>query len=361
MKYEWLVVGAGLAGCTCAERLSAAGRSVLLIDKRDEIGGNCADNDPTEASYLQQYGPHIFHTNYEDAWDYLSRFTEWTDYVHRAVADVNGRLVPIPVNLNTIDELWPEYSLAVGNMGDCEFTIDELTGHKDEWLQCLGKRIYTTMFEGYSRKQWGEHWGDLDAKVLGRIPVRFNRNDNMFTDAHQGLPKHGYTAMCERLTENVEVRLNTSFDSVNPGDYRIVYTGPLDEWFGCDRGRLPYRGVEFYYGNASFVDWRSAAVINYPGGQPFTRSTDFRYMVDHDLCCNSNRVWEVPMEYEEGKSTQAYPVPTTQSAAMAAEYRSRADKLRPHVWFVGRLAEYRYYNMDEVVLRALGMTKELLG
>jgi UDP-galactopyranose mutase len=359
--FDYLVVGAGFAGAVIAERLAAdAGRSVLIVDKRMHIGGNAYDEYDEAGVLVHKYGPHIFHTNSREVFDYLSRFTEWRPYQHRVRAWVDGQLLPIPINLDTVNAL---YGLKLTSFELEQFfaSVAEPCSHartsEDVIVSKVGRELYNKFFRNYTRKQWGLDPSELDATVTARVPVRTNRDDRYFSDTYQAMPRHGFTRMFERMLShpNIKILLNTDYHDVeNVIPYgEMIYTGPIDEFFDYRFGKLPYRSLEFEFVTFDRPVFQDAPVVNYPNENPYTRCTEFKYLTGQVHPKTS-----VVYEYPKAEGDPYYPVPRPENAAMYRQYQCLAERT-PDVHFCGRLATYRYYNMDQVVAQALTLYARL--
>ncbi len=353
--FDYLIVGAGFAGSVLAERLATQlGKKVLVIDKRNHIAGNAYDHYNDEGVLVHRYGPHIFHTNSRKVFDYLSHFTEWRPYEHRVKASVDGRLVPLPINLDTVNEL---YGLSL-TQGELEAffeeraePVTEIRTSEDVVVSKIGRELYEKFFRGYTRKQWDLDPSELDATVTARVPVRSNRDDRYFADTYQAMPARGYTRMFERILDhpNIKIMLNASFEEVRElVEYvDLIYTGPVDAFFGYRYGKLPYRSLSFKHETHAAETFQSAPVVNYPNEHPYTRVTEFKYLTGQ-----RHPMTSVVYEYPQAEGDPYYPVPKPENAALYKKYKALADAL-PNVHFVGRLATYRYYNMDQVTAQAL--------
>jgi UDP-galactopyranose mutase len=361
--YDYLIVGAGFAGSVLAERLAnVSGKKVLLIDKRSHIAGNAYDYMNAEGVLVHKYGPHIFHTNSTDVFEYLSHFTEWHVYEHRVSVSVRGKLVPFPINLKTINQLY-ELNLTSDEMvtfleARAE-AIDSIKTSEDIILSKVGRELYELFFRGYTRKQWGLDPSQLDATVAGRIPVRTNDDDRYFTDKFQVMPAHGYTRMFERMLVNplIELRLNTDFRNL-PSDvsYRnIIYTGPIDSYFKHQFGKLPYRSLEFEFLTIAKQFYQSTGTINFPNDYEYTRVTEFKHLTGQQHAQTT-----LCYEFPRAEGDPYYPIPRPENAALYAKYKELAEAT-PNVFFVGRLGTYKYYNMDQVVAQALALFASLTG
>jgi UDP-galactopyranose mutase len=361
--FDYLVVGAGFAGSVLAERLAADGGSrVLVVDRRPHVGGNAYDHYNDDGILVHRYGPHIFHTNSREVFEYLSRFTAWRPYEHRVRASVDGQLVPIPINLDTINQL---YGLKLSSFELEKFFADvaepreRLRTSEDVVVSKVGRELYEKFFRNYTRKQWGMDPSELDASVTARVPTRTNRDDRYFTDRYQAMPLHGYTRMFERMLAHpdIKVMLNTDYREIlDEVEFReMVYTGPVDEFFDCRHGKLPYRSLEFRHETVNAPVFQPAPVVNYPNEHPYTRVTEFKYLTGQEHP-KSAIVYEVPCDGGD----PYYPVPRPENAELYARYRALAEQTA-RVHFVGRLATYRYYNMDQVVAQALTTYARITG
>jgi UDP-galactopyranose mutase len=353
--YDWLIVGAGFAGSVLAERLaSQRGERVLLIDRRPHLAGNAYDRHDAAGILIHQYGPHIFHTNSEAIADYLSQFTAWRDYEHRVLARADGQLVPIPINLDTVNRL---YGLELDSAGMDAFLaerrepIDVVRTAEDVVVSTVGRELYEKFFRGYTRKQWGVDPSKLGKSVTARIPTRTNRDDRYFSDSFQKMPLEGYTALFRRMVDhsNIEVALGTEYADVRDRVpfRRLVFTGPVDEFFGFRLGRLPYRSLRFRHETLDREWHQPVAVVNYPQTEAYTRVTEYKHLTGQ-VHPRTSLTYEYPSDHGD----PYYPVPRPENDALYKRYQALADAC-PDVWFVGRLATYRYYNMDQVVGQAL--------
>lgn len=361
--YDVLVVGAGFAGSVMAERLAAgSGRSVLVIDKREHIAGNAFDHRDEAGILVHKYGPHIFHTNSRDILDYLSRFTRWRPYEHRVLAEVEGRLVPMPINRTTLNAL---YDLDLATDAEAEAYLDsvavdvpEVKSSRDMVVAQVGEDLYAKFFRGYTRKQWGVDPTELDKSVAARVPARTNTDDRYFTDTFQCMPAEGYTAMFARMLDDPRITVMTgqSFDDLPEGitwDH-LVWTGPVDEYFGHRLGKLPYRSLRFEHETLPVAQAQPVAVVNYPDESvPFTRITEYKHLTGQQAPVTS-----ITREYPAAEGDPYYPIPNDAAQAMYKRYDALA-RACANVTFVGRLATYRYYNMDQIVGQALATWRRL--
>jgi UDP-galactopyranose mutase len=359
--FDYLIVGAGFAGSVIAERLANHfGKKVIIIDKRNHIGGNAYDHHDDHGILIHKYGPHIFHTNSPDVYEYLSRFTDWRSYQHRVRAFVDGQLVPIPINLDTINRLYG-LSLTALELDGFFAARAEAVAHvrtsEDVIVAKVGRELYEKFFKNYTRKQWGLDPSELDASVTARIPVRTNRDDRYFGDRYQVMPKHGYTRMFERMLShpNIKILLNADFHELaRMIPYRrLIYTGPIDAYFDYRFGKLPYRSLEFKHETIDKPVFQEAPVVNYPNDYAFTRITEFKYLTGQEHPHTS-----IVYEFPKAEGDPYYPVPRPENGALYRRYEALASTTK-NVRFVGRLATYRYYNMDQVVAQALTLYKKI--
>ena len=367
-SYDLLVVGAGYAGSVIAERFaSQQGARVLVIDRRDHIAGNAYDYVDDHGVLVHKYGPHIFHTNAMPVVDYLSQFTDWTPYEHRVVADVDGQLLPMPINRTTVNRL---YGLDLQTEDDVEAfyaerreDISYVRTSEDAVVAKVGRDLYEKFFRGYTRKQWERDPSELHASVCARIPIRTNTDDRYFTDSWQKMPAEGYTKMFERMLAHpgIDVRLGTDFADVKDevAYSHLVYTGPVDGYFGYRFGALPYRSLEFELRNEQTPDGglvQPAASINQPSAEvAHTRITEFRHMTGQSPHGSST----LAVEYPRSEGDPYYPIPNDETRALYKQYEALAADL-DDVTFVGRLARYQYLNMDQVVGQALATYERML-
>ncbi len=363
-RYDTLVVGAGYAGSVLAERLTNdLGQRVLVVDRRPHIAGNAYDHIDEHGVLIHRYGDHIFHTNADVVVDYLSRFTDWRPYEHRVLARVGDQLLPMPINRTTINAL---YGLDLRTDEDVEAfyaarraPIEMLRTSEDAVLAKVGRELYETFFRGYTRKQWDRDPSELHASVCARIPTRTNDDDRYFGDRFQNMPAAGYTAMFERILDGIEVRTGAEFEDVRDEiefDH-LVWTGPVDEFFGHCFGRLPYRSLEFDLRNEPTPDGgllQPVAVVNEPSADvPYTRTTEYRHLTGQRHTSSSYHI-----EYPRAEGDPYYPVPAEENRKLYRRYEALAAE-RSDVTFVGRLARYQYLNMDQVVAQALSTYNRL--
>lgn len=357
--FDTLIVGAGFAGSVLAERLAnELGERVLIVDKRSHIGGNAHDKYDEAGILIHPYGPHIFHTNSRDVFEYLSRFTKWRPYEHRVLASVDGQRVPIPINLDTVNAL---YGLSLTSFELEAFfaeraePVEQVRTSEDVVVAKVGRELYEKFFRGYTRKQWGLDPSELDASVTARVPTRTNRDDRYFTDTYQAMPLHGYGAMFKRMLDHPNIHVMTQTDyrqivGLVPWK-RMIYTGPVDAYFDFRYGKLPYRSLEFVHETHETGQFQSVGTVNFPNSQAYTRVSEFKHITGQRHDHATSVVYEIP----RAEGDPYYPVPQPENAALYRRYAEDAALEAPRVRFVGRLATYKYYNMDQVVAQALKM------
>ena len=364
-RYDYLIVGAGFAGSVLAERLASQhGARVLLVDRRPHVGGNAYD-EPNEAGILyHKYGPHIFHTNSDQVVDYLSKFTEWRPYEHRVLGYVRGKLVPIPINRTTLNMLF-DLDLktdedAAAYLASRAEPVAEIRTSEDVVVNAVGQELYELFFRGYTRKQWGLDPSELDKQVTSRIPTRTNIDDRYFSDTFQAMPLHGYTRMFEKMLDHPLIEVRTGLDFAELKDRageiagHIIYTGPIDEYFDFRFGKLPYRSLKFDHQTLDQEQFQPVAVVNYPCEEvPFTRISEYKHLTGQQ-----SPVTTVTYEYPSAEGDPYYPIPRPENQELFKKYEALADATED-VTFVGRLATYRYYNMDQIVGQALATFRRI--
>ena len=355
-EYDWLIVGAGFAGAVMAERLAAgSGQKVLVVDRRPHIAGNAFDERNEVGQLYHKYGPHIFHTNSADIFEYLSRFTEWRNYEHRVLASVDGMLVPIPINRTTINAL---YNVGLETDADAEAwlaaraePVESIQTSEDVVVSAIGRELYEKFFRGYTRKQWGLDPSELDKSVTARVPTRTNTDDRYFTDRFQAIPAEGYTRMFERMLDhpNIDLLLGVDYNEIRDAypHGRLVYTGPVDEYFGYRFGALPYRSFRFEHEVIDQEQYQPVATVNYPDeATPYTRITEYKHFTG-----DTGAFTSITTEFPAAEGDPYYPIPRDENQRLYKRYEALAAE--SETLFVGRLATYRYYNMDQVVGQAL--------
>jgi UDP-galactopyranose mutase len=356
MNYDVMVVGAGFAGSVMAERLASIGKRVLVVDRRPHIAGNAYDHLDDAGLLIHQYGPHIFHTNSADIFDYLSQFTRWRPYEHRVLAKVDGQLVPIPINRTTLNKL---YGLSLKTDAEAQAFLDSraepvsvIETSEDVVISAVGRELYEKFFRGYTRKQWGLDPSQLDKGVTSRVPTRTNTDDRYFNDRFQAMPADGYTKMFERMLDhpNIDLLLGTDYAQVRNAypHAHLVFTGPIDEYFGYRFGKLPYRSLRFEHETVDTPTYQQVAVVNYPDtATPYTRITEYKHLTGQE-----HQKTSITREYPAAEGDPYYPIPREENQTLFKRYEALA-KAEANVTFVGRLATYRYYNMDQIVGQAL--------
>jgi UDP-galactopyranose mutase len=362
-KYDYLIVGCGFAGSVLAERLANQhGARILMIDKRDHIAGNAFDEKDAAGILMHRYGPHIFHTNSDEVFAYLSNFTNWRPYEHRVLASVRDQLVPIPINRTTLNKLFnldlkTDAEAAEYLAGRAE-TVDEIKTSEDVVINAVGRELYELFFRGYTRKQWGLDPSELDKLVTARIPTRTNTDDRYFTDKHQAMPADGYTAMFKAMLDhpNIDIALGADFNDLKDeveADH-IIYTGPIDEYFDFRFGKLPYRSLKFEHRTIDQAQYQSVGTVNYPSEDiPYTRISEYKHLTGQ-----SSDKTSITLEYPSAEGDPYYPIPRPENQALFKRYEALADATTG-VTFVGRLATYRYYNMDQIVGQALATFRRI--
>lgn len=373
-QFDYLIVGAGLSGAVVAERIaSQLDKQVLVIDKRPHVGGNTFDCIDEHGVLIHKYGPHLFHTNSKTVWDYLSRFTDWTQYEHRILGEIGNQRLPIPFNWSTLEATFPERqanrikSLLLSMFGDEAHVpilkLMELADSPEDSLSHLQKTdlrevstfIYENIFEGYTIKQWGLTPEQLGPSVMSRVPVRLSYDDRYFRDQYQALPSSGYTRMVESILDhpNIRVELNCPFDHHQPPANfdRLIYTGATDAFFDYRHGSLPYRSLRFEFVHHDVDFLLEATSINFPNEHDYTRITEFKRATGQKTEGTTVAI-EYPQAHVRGENEAYYPVPTDENRELFQKYRVDIENL-DSVTFLGRLADYQYYNMDQAVARAL--------
>lgn len=377
--YEYIIVGAGLAGCVLAERIAnVLNKRVLVIEKRDHLGGNCYDYYDEAGLLVHKYGPHVFHTQLEEVWTYISQFTIWYPYQHRVLGCIDGKKIPIPFNLTSLQASFPrdvaqrlEEKLIEYYGWEVQVPILELKGSDDEDLQFLADYVYRKVFLNYTRKQWGLKPEELDPSVTARVPVRVSHDDRYFQDPYQGIPREGYNKIFDKMLSSpyIEVVLNTDYQEVLDFDDgvmkykgrlfkgKLIYTGEIDYFFDYQYGKLPYRSLTFDMETWDQEFYQEVATVNYPNDHQYTRITEFKHLTGqkHEKTTITR---EYPQDYQpERGDVPYYPIPRGEYREIYQQYREKADKV-PGLILLGRLAEYQYYNMDMVVAKALQIFKE---
>lgn len=358
-KYDYLIVGAGFAGSVLAERLNSIGKKVLIVEKRDHIGGNCYDYYDGTGVLVHKYGPHYFRTNFQEVVDYLSRFTQWRPHEYRIRSYVNGKIYTFPINRNTLNEFFG-VNLKTDQETE-EFlkskreNIENPKNAEEQILALAGKEIYEAFFKNYTIKQWGIHPKNLDASVTARIPIRINDDDRYLNDKFQAMPKDGYTKLFENLLKGIDIILNTDYKTVikNISYDKLIYTGPIDEFFDYKYGKLPYRSLKFEFENHNKEFYQDWSQINYPNDYDFTRIVEIKHATGQKTPTTT-----IVKEYPQSEGDPYYPIPAKENHELYKKYEAEANNLK-NFYFIGRLAQYKYLNMDQVVKEALDLFEKI--
>ena len=377
--FDSVIIGAGVAGCVAARDLAESGRKVLVLEQRDHIGGNCYDEKDEHGILIHKYGPHIFHTKEQKAYDYLSRFTDWYAFGHEVVANVHGKLIPVPFNLNTLHMVYEQEKAdalekkLIDAFGlESRVPILKLREHEDPEIREIADYVYENIFLHYTMKQWGQTPEQIDPAVTGRVPVLISHDNRYFQEPWQGMPLHGYTLMFEKMLDHENITVETGVDARSrvtfsegsvsldgqafTGD--VIYTGPLDELFDCRFGRLPYRSLRFDFEYYDKPDYQGHSVVNYTVSEDFTRITEFKYLTGQQAE-GTTIVKEYPFAYTGAAGEiPYYSIANEANQKLYEQYRGLVEHI-PNVWLLGRLAEYKYYNIDAMVLKALELTEKI--
>lgn len=358
VKYDYLIIGAGLFGATIAERAHRAGKSVLVIEKRNHIAGNIY-TEVQENINVHKYGAHIFHTSYDDVWQYVNKFTEFNNFINSPIARIDGKVYNMPFNMNTFAQIWDDVVTPEDAKKHIETERQEIShvpkNLEEQAISLVGRTIYEKLIKGYTEKQWGRPCSELPAFIIKRLPVRFIYDNNYFDDKYQGIPIGGYTKMVQNMLSGIEVRLNTDFfehkDEYQDMAEHIVYTGPLDEYFDYRLGELEWRSLKFETETLNEENHQGCAVVNYTG-----HDVDYTRVIEHkhfEFGTGPKTVitYEYPATYQKG-AEKYYTVNNNENDKLADEYRKLAEN-EPNTIFGGRLAEYKYYDMDDVIKKAL--------
>ena len=378
--FDAIIVGAGFAGAVMAERLASQNKSVLLIERRFHVGGNCFDEIDDNGILIHRYGPHLFHTDDEEVWQYLSRFTDWRVYHHRVLAMIDGQMLPIPFNLNTLHAVFPpsmaerlEEALLNRYDYNTKVPILKLKQSTDRDLRFIADFVYEKIFLHYTQKQWGLDPENIEGAVTARVPIFVGRDDRYFNDRFQAVPTKGYTSLFKNMLrhDKIKLMLNTDFNDVlrvdgdqilfldQKFDGLLIFTGQLDDLFNDEFGALPYRSVAMKFETVDTENYQPAATVNYPNNYDFTRITEFKKI--HPTKSPSTTILkEYPQDYARGKNTPYYPIFTDENKARFDQYAQKAARIK-NLITVGRLAEYRYYDMDDIVRRALDVFNSIEG
>lgn len=356
--FDYLIVGCGLSGATCARLLAEKGMRVLVVEKRNHIGGNVYDYYNEDGILVHKYGPHIFHTKVKTVWAFLSRFTKWRLYQHRVLAYVDGMYLPMPINLDTINMMYGtsyDYKTVADFLAEVGEKKDYIENAEDMVISKVGRELYEKFFLGYTTKQWGLHPQELEKEVTARIPIRHNRDSRYFTDPYQGIPREGYTKLIENMLSHprIGILLNTDFKAIvsELAFESLIFTGPIDYYFDCKFGKLPYRSLEFEFETYDQEFFQPVATVNYPNDYEFTRITEFKHMTGQKAAKTT-----VVKEYPRAEGEPYYPIPSSRNRELYRLYAEEAKKL-DKVYFTGRLATYKYANMDVVVKDAMDLVE----
>jgi UDP-galactopyranose mutase len=384
MKFDSIVIGCGFAGATIARELAEKkGKKVLILEQRNHVGGNCYDTTDDYGILVHQYGPHIFHTNSEECYEFLSRFTEWYDYSHEVVGNIDGKLLPIPFNLNTLNLVYGEEKgerlkkkLIDAYGMESRVPILELMNNESEEIKAIAEYVYENIFLKYTMKQWGKSPKEIDASVSGRVPVLLSYDNRYFQDKYQGMPLHGYTELFDRMLdhENITVQLNAparDYIQFCPEDVHkvlykgepftgeIIYTGPIDELFDCRFGRLPYRSLNFIFEHFEKEYYQTHGVVNYTVSEDFTRITEFKYLTGQENTNGTTIMKEYPIPYTGANGEiPYYAIFNEENQALYNSYKAILDEI-PNVYLLGRLAEYKYYNIDAMVDKSMKLASTI--
>lgn len=379
LMYDVIIVGAGTAGCVAARELAEQNKKVLIIEKKNHIAGNCYDEKDEHGVLIHMYGPHIFHTSKENVYTFLSRFTDWYEFRHEVVANVHGQYMPVPFNLHTLKAAYGEEKakeleeklVRIYGMGT-KVPILDLMNHEDADLQMIGKFVYDNIYVYYTMKQWGKKPEEIDPAVTARVPVNISYDNCYFGDKYQGVPLHGFTPMFEKMVEHENITIELGVEAkevlgiesgkvlykgeVFNGD--VIFTGPIDEFFDCKYGRLPYRTLDFVFEYYEQDDFQGHSVVNYTVDQDYTRITEYKYLTGQK-CKGTTISKEYPSAYtgEEGQIPY-YSIANEENHALYAKYKAEVEDV-PNFHLLGRLAEYQYYNIDVMVEKAMELAEKL--
>lgn len=354
-EFDYLIVGSGFAGSVLAERLNSIGKRVLVVDKRKHIGGNCFDYYDKFGVLIHKYGPHYFRTNFKDVEKYLSKFTKWQPFEYRVRVKINNKLYTFPINKTTINEFFGinlKTEKEVENfINSKKETIRNPKNSKEQILSLAGKEIYEAFFKNYTIKQWGVDPVKLEPSITARIPIRTNDDDRYVNDKFQAMPKYGYTKLFENLLKNIRISLNTDFKKISDiiSYKNLIYTGPVDEFFDYKYGKLPYRSIKFkfeHYNRYYYQDWPQ---INYPNDYKFTRIVEIKHVTKQKISSTT-----ITKEFPCWGKEPFYPVLTKENEKIYKKYVKETRKLN-NVYFIGRLAQYKYFNMDQVIKESLDL------
>ena len=366
MKYDYLIVGSGLFGATCANLLNKKGKKVLVIDKRNNIAGNIYTEN-IEGINVHKYGAHIFHTDYKDVWDYVNSFVEFNRYTNSPVARIENEIYNLPFNMNTFAKIWSDVFTPEDAIRHINEEKKEISGEpknlEEQAISLVGRSIYEKLIKGYTEKQWNRSCTELPAFIIKRLPVRMIYDNNYFNDKYQGIPIGGYTKLVEKMLEGIEIRLNTDFfknrDELSSLASKIIYTGPLDEYFNYSLGELEWRSLKFEDKIIDSNNYQGNAVVNYTGTEvPYTRVIEHKHFEFNTTSPKTVVTFEYPSDYKNGME-KFYTVNDDKNNSLAEHYRELASKEDKTI-FGGRLAEYKYYDMDDVIKSAFEVVEKEL-
>ena len=356
-KFDFLIVGAGFAGCVSARELAELGYKVFIVDKRNHIGGNAYDYFDEFGNLIHKYGPHIFHTNSEKIFTYLSKFTEWRYYSHLVKVSDKKQLYPFPINRLTLNQFF-KINLQESEINDFMqskiINLDKVKTSEDYLFSVIGKELTDMFFRGYTKKQWSLDLSELDKSVAARIPFRSNDDSRYFNDRYQYMPKKGYTVLFKNILDhpNINQELEFNFnDQVKSLAKKIIYTGPIDAYFNYIYGKLPYRSLRFEHNIVNSSNYQCVGTINFPNEEIYTRITEFNHLTGI-----KTKNTAIVKEYPEAHGDPYYPIPNESNKFLYQKYLELAKK-ESNTFFIGRLAEYKYFNMDQVVASALAFVK----
>ena len=360
MQYDYLIVGAGFFGSICAHELTKSGKKVLVIDSRNHIGGNCYTENK-DGINIQVYGAHIFHTSNKEVWDWINQFAEFNTYRHHVLATYDNEIYSLPFSMFTFNKLWgvnfPHE--AQEKIKSQSISIDEPTNLEEQAIKLVGKDVYEKLIKGYTHKQWIKDPKELPKEIIKRLPVRFTWDNNYFFDKYQGIPIGGYTQIFEKLLEGIDVQLNTNyFDGNLPPHKKVIFTGPIDKFFGYKYGKLEYKTVRFEHDHLNQINYQGVPVMNYTNYEvPYTRIIEHKHFEGVD----TDSTWitrEYPTQYIPDVTDPYYPVNDKENNEMFSKYKEEAEQVKECVLFGGRLGEYKYYDMHQVIESALNFIKK---
>lgn len=362
-----LIVGAGFSGAVIANLIATNwNEKVVVIDKKSHIAGNCYDYRDNNGIMIHKYGSHIFHTNNEKVWNFISKFGDFNQYTHKVYVYIDGTETTIPFNFNTLYDVFPkrlaerlEEKLLQKFEYNKKIPILEFQKQNDEDLKFLANYVYEKVFLHYTEKQWGAIPDDVDGSVTARVPVYLSRDNRYFQDKYQGIPLEGYTKLIEKILNhpNIEVKLNTEYKDINDTYSKVFYTGAIDEYFGYKIGQLPYRSVNFKFEEKQCEFYQNNSVVNYPCNYDFTRIHEYKYYLN-DKSDRTVIAKEYSEFFELGKNERYYPIPKEENIKLYNDYLNLAEK-ESNIYFLGRLGDYKYYDMDKAILRAIELFEEI--